>query len=107
MSQSYPIWNDVTACIYKSNRSWGARDVSNVTVNVGSSASNSTVLCSHQTTRKKVFSKNLDQWFYVFKFYVNNVCLVAAIFYEEKGRPGKLYKHYDKTQSIKSLNIEL
>ena len=32
MAYSYPIWNDVQACIYGSSKSWGAKDTCNVYV---------------------------------------------------------------------------
>jgi hypothetical protein len=51
MSRSYPIWNDVTACIYQSGKSYGARDNSAVVVKVGSSQKNSHNFVSHETVR--------------------------------------------------------
>ena len=53
MSRSYPIWNDVSACIYSGSKSYGAKDTSTVTVRVGTSASNSEVLVQHVTTRRE------------------------------------------------------
>ena len=53
MAYSYPIWNDVKACIYKSSKSYGAKDTSEVNVRVGTSASNSEHLVSHYTTRRE------------------------------------------------------
>ena len=53
MTRSYPIWNDVEACIYKSNKSWGARDTCAVDVRVGTSRSNSELLVQHFTTRRQ------------------------------------------------------
>ncbi len=52
MTRSYPIWNDVSACIYSGSKSYGAKDTSTVTVRVGTSASNSEVLVQHVTTRR-------------------------------------------------------
>ena len=63
--QSYPIWNSVTSCIYKSNKSYGARDTGEVEVRVGTSAKNSAFLCRHVTTRR------IDGDYTVFKFGVD------------------------------------
>ena len=52
MSRSYPIWNDVNACIYQGSKSFGAKDTSTTTVRIGTSASNSEVLVTHVTTRR-------------------------------------------------------
>ena len=53
MSRSYPIWNEVSACIYKSGKSYGARDTSETTIKIGTSASNSHILAQHVTTRRE------------------------------------------------------
>jgi len=65
MSHSYPIWNDVTACIYKSSKSYGARDAGEVSVYVGTSAKNSELLVIHTTTRR------IEGDYTVFKFGVD------------------------------------
>lgn len=52
MAYSYPIWNIVKSCIYKSDKSYGARDYNEVIVKVGTSATNSQFLVSHLTTRR-------------------------------------------------------
>jgi len=49
---SYPIWNDVSACIYKSSKSYGAKDTSECTVKVGTSAAYSYDLVRHVTTKR-------------------------------------------------------
>lgn len=65
MAYSYPIWNDVTACIYKSSKSYGAKDTSEASVKVGTSANNSKLLVRHCTTRRKKGD------YVVFTFYVD------------------------------------
>lgn len=66
---SYPIWHDVTACIYKGGengaKSYGARDTSECRVKVGTSKKNSELLVTHVTTRREVGE------FVVFKFGVD------------------------------------
>ena len=54
MAKSYPIWNDVTACIYSANKSYGARNTSANTVFVGSSRTYSEELATVVTTRRSV-----------------------------------------------------
>lgn len=62
--RSYPIWNNVTSCIYKGSKSYGAKDTGEVEVCVGTSTRNSEVLIKHFTTRR-VQGDNI-----VFKFGV-------------------------------------
>jgi hypothetical protein len=54
MSRSYPIWNQIDACIYKSTKSFGAKNVSKTTIYVGTSRTNSEALVEHVTTRRVV-----------------------------------------------------
>ena len=63
--RQYPIWNVVEACIYKTGKSYGARDTSECTVRVGTSKSNSEVLVKHVTTRREIGD------YVVFKFGVD------------------------------------
>lgn len=51
--RSYPIWNKIEACIYKSDKSFGAKDTSSNTILVGTSASNSHQLAKVVTTRRE------------------------------------------------------
>tara|TARA_R110000796_G_scaffold49904_2_gene118529 strand:+ start:305 stop:565 length:261 start_codon:yes stop_codon:yes gene_type:complete len=74
MSRSYPIWNDVTACIYKSGKSYGVKDDGNVNIKVGTSASNSHDFISHRTTRK-----TLDNGDQEFRFFVDGVLIKRAV----------------------------
>tara|TARA_R110002020_G_scaffold83767_1_gene208041 strand:- start:833 stop:1135 length:303 start_codon:yes stop_codon:yes gene_type:complete len=72
--RSYPIWNKVQACIYKSSKDWGAREESNVTVCVGTSASNSHEFVNHRTTRRELDNGDCE-----FRFYVDGVCIKRAV----------------------------
>ena len=45
---SYPIWNQVEACIYKSGKSYGVRKDGVVSVKVGTSAKNSHDFLTHR-----------------------------------------------------------
>ena len=74
MSRSYPIWNNVAACIYRSGKSWGAKKTSEVNVLVGSSASNSHKFVSHATTHRQYSNGDRE-----FRFYVDGECVKRAI----------------------------
>ena len=65
MSQSYPIWNDVTACIYKTSKSYGVRQVGEVDVKIGTSGSNSYHFVSHKVTHRKHEDGSRTYRFYV------------------------------------------
>ena len=75
MAQSYPIWSVVQACIYKSSKSWGARDIAEVNVKVGSSSAYSNQFVNHKTTKKEI-QKDLIE----FRFYVDQIILRRALF---------------------------
>jgi hypothetical protein len=74
MAYSYPIWNDVSACIYKSGKSWGAKTAAAVAVLVGSSARNSHKFVTHTTTHRQ--HPNGDR---EFRFFVDDRCIKRAI----------------------------
>jgi len=69
--KSYPIWNIVEACIYKSPKNFGAKDTSQTQVFVGTSKSNSELLVTHTTTRR------IEGNYTVFKFGVNDDVLIT------------------------------
>jgi hypothetical protein len=70
---SYPIWNNVEACIYKTSKSYGARKTGAVEVVVGTSRVNSHHFVNHRTTHR-----TLDDGSREFRFYVDDVCLKRA-----------------------------
>ena len=64
-SRSYPIWTKVEACIYKSDKSFGAKDTSSQEIFVGTSAKNSHKIAEICTTKREhddeiVFKFSLD-----------------------------------------------
>ena len=96
MSYSKPIWNDVTACNYKSSKSYGNINDAETTISVGSSSKNSHVLVTHFTTRRfKEEYKGLKS-VCVFKFGIRidnkETLLSEKIFKDNKGRAGELLK---------------
>ena len=75
MSRAYPIWNDVTACIYNGSKSYGVKDEGIVTVKVGTSKTYSYNFVMHRTTRKRI-NKDVSE----FRFYVNGKLLKRSQF---------------------------
>jgi len=72
--RSYPIWNNVEACIYKSSKDWGAVQRSTVNVKVGSNATNSHHFLTVTTTHKLLEGGDRE-----FRFYLDGVCLKRAL----------------------------
>ncbi len=89
MSKSYPIWNKITACIYKANKSYGVRERGEVEVRIGTSGSNSHHFLTHRTTHKIL--DNCDR---EYRFYVDDVLIKRALL--PKG-----------TREIKSLGVKI
>jgi hypothetical protein len=76
--RSYPIWNNVTACNYVGDKSWGSRNSASVSVRVGSSRSNSNGFVNHETTRE-VHGHGKDR-IVRFRFYVCGALIKETIF---------------------------
>lgn len=72
--KSYPIWNDVTSCIYKSDKSFGARDDSRIKISVGSSSTHSEQLADIRTTR------SIKGIYYVFKISIDGMVMKTKYF---------------------------
>ncbi len=101
--KQYPIWNDVSACIYKSSKSYGARDTSSAEVLVGSSQSNSHSLATHITTRREFVEYKGYLKVIVFKFSVDDVVINENIFKNVNGRAGELLKTNTVLNRMKGL----
>lgn len=80
MSRSYPIWNKVQACIYQSDKSYGAKNQSEVNVLVGTSSKNSHNFLSHKTIKIETDEKLM------FKFYVDGIKIKELVIKKEKGK---------------------
>ena len=74
MSKSYPIWNNVTACIYKASKSYGVRERGEVEVRIGTSGSTSYHFLNHKTTHKVLENGDRE-----YRFYVNDVLVRRAL----------------------------
>ena len=74
-SKSYPIWNIVTACIYKSPKSYGVRERGEVEVRIGTSGSNSHTFVHHKTTHKILENGDREYRFYVYDVLIKRALL--------------------------------
>ncbi len=72
--RAYPIWNKVTACIYKSNKSYGVQDDGNCEVFCGSSSGNSHKLGAIKTKRI------IQEHFVIFRLKVNGILISEKLF---------------------------
>ena len=77
--RAYPIWNQVTACIYKSGKSWGARKDALVSVFVGTSRRNSHAFVEHCTTHREHPNGVRE-----YRFHVNGACIKRALLFSNK-----------------------
>jgi hypothetical protein len=81
----YPIYNKVTNCLYKSNKSYGNKDVGEVEILVGSSKSSSHHFLNHAVKRVVI-----DEFTY-FRFYLDSKLIKEAKFENNKqGKPETL-----------------
>ncbi len=105
MSRSYPIWNKVTACIYKSFTGWGTKNTGEVEILVGSSAKNSHHFLDHKITRREKEWRGQDV--IVFSFSVDGKVIKRTIFSKDKrGNALEKLKVFSKLNSIKSLELK-
>ena len=74
MSRHYPIWNLINSCAYQSNKSYGVKEIGDVLVIVGTSASNSHHFVKHVVTHR--LHDNGDR---EYRFYVDNVNIKRAL----------------------------
>ena len=84
MSRAYSIWNKVTACVYQSEKSFGAKDNSNITINVGSGPQN-----SHEFV-KIATVKDIQEKEIIFKFFIDGIKYKEMVFVNNKERAGEL-----------------
>ena len=72
--RQYPIWNIITACIYKSAKSYGVKDFGKVVVKVGTSSSNSHNFLDHEVTHKELANGDRS-----FRFYLDGHCVKKGL----------------------------
>ena len=63
--RSWPIWNQMHACIYKLDKSYGVKATGEVTVNVGTSSKNSHIFLRHTTTHRMLDNGDREYRFYL------------------------------------------
>lgn len=102
MRRSHAIWNQVQACKYNSDKSYGISDTGEVTINVGSSGKNSHKFLEHITTRRFYEHPKYGK-VCVFKFSVDGIVLKEMIFTDNDGKAGKHITTRTKLNGIKSL----
>jgi len=74
MSRQYPIWNKVTACIYKSSKNYGVKEKGVVDVYIGTSNSNSHLFCEHKTTHRVLENGDRE-----YRLYLDDVVIKRAV----------------------------
>lgn len=104
--QQYPIYNRVEACIYKSNKSYGAKDTSSSHIFVGSSAKNSHLLAEPCTTKRFKFLEKYNRVVISFRFYVDGICLKEMIFEDNNGKAGALLESNSILGGIVGIGID-
>ena len=75
--KSYPIWNIITACIYKGSKSYGVKETGEVEVRIGTSASNSYTFLRHSTTHRQ-----LDNGDREYRFYIDGQLIKRAVLHK-------------------------
>ena len=74
MSRSYPIWNNITGCIYAGSKSYGVRERGEVEVRVGTSGRNSHHFLNHRTPHKIRATGDRE-----YRCYVDDKCIKCAL----------------------------
>ena len=73
MPCSYPIWNKIEACIYKSGKSYGVKNDGQNEILIGTSASN-----SHSFVKTRVTHKKHDDGTRTYHFYLDGKLIKKA-----------------------------
>ena len=99
MTSNYPIWHKVTACIYKSSKSYGGRNDSGETIYVGTSATYSYKHCQILTTRREIQHPKFGDC-YIFRTSIDDVVLKESLV---RIKDKQLVQQRTKLKRIKSL----
>ena len=70
---SYPIWNKITACIYKGSKCFGVRNDGLNEILIGTSKSN-----SHEFVKTRVTDKKHDDCTRTYHFYLDDKLIKKA-----------------------------
>jgi len=80
MAYSYPIWHEVSACHYRSDKSYGGKNDSRDKICVGSSAKNSYLLADTCTTRRMTIDDETGERHIQFRYYIDSVMVKGVVF---------------------------
>lgn len=96
-SRHWPMWYEITACEYNSNKNFGFKNTGNIRIKVGSSKSNSHPFLVTTITRrfKSIIHNGEAIKACVFTYSVDNVVLKIAVFTDNDGKAGNFL--FDKT----------
>ena len=89
--RQYPIWNIITACIYKSGKSYGVKDTGEVEVRVGTSSSNSHTFLKHTTTHRQLENGDRE-----YRFYIDGELIKRALL--PKGKNDLIFLSIEKRE---------
>ena len=70
---SYPIWNKITACIYKGSKCYGVRNDGTNEILIGTSKSN-----SHEFVKTRVTHKKHEDGTRTYQFYLDDKLIKKA-----------------------------
>jgi hypothetical protein len=98
----YPIWVDVTSCIYNGKKSYGVKTTGDSTIYVGSSSSNSNEFLRTCVTKRECTDAKGNPIF-KFAFSVDGIVIKEAHYVNNKGKAGDYIKTISKLKKIKSL----
>jgi hypothetical protein len=105
MAYPYPIWIDVTACIYNSSKSYGAKNTNTQRILVGSGPKNSELHCEIITTKRFKEHPKYGSVI-VFMTSINNKILNISVFENtKKNTAGKFLYKKDHTKRLKGLKL--
>ena len=79
MAHSYPIWIGVQSCLYKSSKSYGAKNTNFESINVGTSALHSHDFYTRATNRRVLSEYRGFTDVIVFRGYHNGICVEELV----------------------------
>ena len=82
MSRSYPIWNKIQACIYKSSKCYGVKSDGLNEVLIGTSRSN-----SHSFVRTRVTHRKHEDGSRTYHFYIDDKLYKKATLKNKDNKP--------------------
>lgn len=99
MASNYPIWHQVQACHYKSNKSYGGRNNSGETIYIGTSSKYSYKHCKILTTRREILHPKFGNC-YIFRTSIDDIVLKESLV---RIKDKQLVQQRTKLNRIKSL----